>query len=331
MQDLLGRITALDPGASETLKVVSYFDALVSRSVGVESMMRGAAVLSGAPVRFADRGTGIRVDAAGARTDDGGEVSPSWPSRDVGGEATVWLERAGEAHANDEMILERLALAIGIARARRTSGPESAVEIALSGFVAVDERLAAVARIRMTGERMLRVAALAADAVVPPELPSAVMTTPRGLVRAVIMPGEPFGPLMDGADGAVGIGILVSPAELPSSWSSAQIALRLASEQERVVDAAALGAVLIAVEAQVGTPPHPDVVALAALDPRTLSLLDAIAEEPSARAAAARLGRHHSSVQERLAAVVVTLGYDPRTPLGRLRYGFARMLLTLSS
>ena len=50
MQDLLGRLTALDPDASETLKVVTYFDALVARSVGVESMVRGAAVLSGATV-----------------------------------------------------------------------------------------------------------------------------------------------------------------------------------------------------------------------------------------------------------------------------------------
>ena len=40
MQDLLGRLTALDPDASETLKVVSYFDTLIARAVGVESMLR---------------------------------------------------------------------------------------------------------------------------------------------------------------------------------------------------------------------------------------------------------------------------------------------------
>jgi len=65
MQDLLGRLTALDPDASETLKVVSYFDALVARSVGVESMLRGAALLSGATVGHRDGRHTMRVQADG--------------------------------------------------------------------------------------------------------------------------------------------------------------------------------------------------------------------------------------------------------------------------
>ena len=47
------------------------------------------------------------------------------------------------------------------------------------------------------------------------------------------------------------------------------------------------------------------------------------------RRAAVRLGRHHSSVQEQLAAIVEVLGYDPRTPLGQARFVAARMLLRL--
>jgi hypothetical protein len=322
MQDLLGRITALDPDASETLKVVSYFDALVSRSVGVESKLRGAAVLSGAPVRFDDRGARLRVDAAGVRTTQDGEPHPSWPSRDVGGEATVWLERDGGVHVNDEMILERLTLALGIARARRSAGPESAVEIALSGFVGVEERLAAIARLRLPVDGMLRVVASGADGPAPAH-PSAVMTTPRGLVRAsIVQPDADASP-------AGGIGIRLPAGELPESWASALIALRLTTATEPMVDAADLGTLLTAVEAYADAPLHPDVIALAAMEERNLAVLDAIAEEPSLRAAALRLGRHHSSIQERVAALSSTLGYDPRTPRGRLRYGMARILLAL--
>ncbi|MGI0520355.1 helix-turn-helix domain-containing protein, partial [Microbacterium maritypicum] len=66
-------------------------------------------------------------------------------------------------------------------------------------------------------------------------------------------------------------------------------------------------------------------------DHRSREILDAVTEQQSVRAAAARLGRHHSSVQERLTALVETLGYDPRTSRGHARYVLARMLLTLGS
>lgn len=325
MQDLLGRLTALDPDASETLKVVSYFDALVSRSVGVESMLRGAAVLSGTTVRLVERGAVMRVGADGVRRAPDAAADDAWPTRDAGTEAIVSIERAGDPHANDAMILERLALAVAIARARRTVGPESAVEIALSGFVTIDERLAAVARLRLPPDGMLRVVASEPDDDTLAG-PTAVMTTRIGLVRATIVDHAVVPP----ASGLWGIGVPVGVGELPSSWSSALIARRLAHAGQQVIDAADLGVLLAVAEAHAGRPPHRDVVALAALDERQLELLDAIAHESSTRAAAQRLGRHHSSVQERLTTLIDTLGYDPRATDGRLRYGTARMLLALA-
>ena len=118
MQDLLGRLTALDPDASETLKVVSYFDTLIARAVGVESMLRGAAVLSGATVGQRDARQIIRVRADGVRIDP---IDPGdrWMLRESGPEAVAWIEREGDPHTNDAMILERLTLALGILRARR--------------------------------------------------------------------------------------------------------------------------------------------------------------------------------------------------------------------
>ncbi|GAA1153969.1 hypothetical protein ABTZ44_15405 [Microbacterium oxydans] len=331
MQDLLGRLTALDPDASETLKVVTYFDALVARSVGVESMLRGAAVLSGATVGQRDGRQIMRVRADGVRIDPV-EPSHSWPVRESGPDAVAWIEREGDAHTNDAMILERLSLALGIIRARRSVGPESAVELAISSYAGAEERAAALPRLRIAADS-LRLVASPPDPAPLPVHPSAVVATRHGLTRATILDAEmqPVDAWPHRVDLRLGLGI-VGPAEgLPASWASALVAVRLTSPEEPVVDAADLGGLLLVAEAAGRGPLHPDAAALAALDERSRELLDAVSEERSVRAAAARLGRHHSSVQERLSVLVDALGYDPRTSRGHARYVVARMLLTLGS
>lgn len=67
MQELLGRLTALDPEASESLKVVSYFDTLVTAGAGLDALLRGAAALSGV-VAGADRRGRISRRAPDGRT-----------------------------------------------------------------------------------------------------------------------------------------------------------------------------------------------------------------------------------------------------------------------
>lgn len=330
MQDLLGRLTALDPDASETLKVVSYFDALVSRSVGVESMLRGAALLSGTTVGQRDGTQIVRVREDGVRIDP---VAPDGdrPMRDSGPDAVVWIEREGEPHTNDAMILERLALALGIIRARRAVGPESAVELAISSYPSDEERAGALSRLRLPAAP-LRIVASPPDPAPLPQHPSAVVATRHGLTRATILPADMIATTAWPDTTALRLGIgLSGPGEhLPRSWSAAMIAARLTSGDEPVVDAVALGAALVVAEAADAGVPHPDVTALARLDERSLELLDAVVDTQSVRAAATRLGRHHSSVQERLTALVETLGYDPRTSRGHARYALARMLLTLA-
>lgn len=331
MQDLLGRITALDPDASETLKVVSYFDALVARSVGVESMVRGAAVLSGATVGQRDGRQIVRVRGDGVRIDPVAP-SPAWPFRESGPDAIAWIEREDDAHTNDAMILERLTLALGIIRARRSVGPESAVELAISSYAGADERAAALPRLRIAATS-LRLVASPPDPAPFPQHPSAVVATRHGLTRATILDAE-----TDAAQAwdepvglRLGIGIAGSGDRLPRSWSSALVAVRLTSPAEPIVDAADLGAMLLVADGADQGPLHPDAAALGALDGRSRELLDAVVEEQSVRAAAQRLGRHHSSVQERLTVLVENLGYDPRTSRGHARYVLARMLLTLGS
>lgn len=329
MQDLLGRLTALDPDASETLKVVAYFDALVARSVGMESMLRGAAVLSGATVGGRDGSQIVRVRADGVRIDPG--PSGGWPQRESGPDAVVWIERDGEPHSNDAMILERLALALGIIRARRSVGPESAVELVISGYAGRDERAAALPRLRLA-PGPLRVVASPPDPAPLPQHPSTVVATRHGLTRATLVDAreDPAAAWPEDAGLRIGAGTAVSAERLPESWAAALVAVRLTTSGQPLVAADDLGALLLVAHSAETDPPHPDAVALGALDPRSRELLDAVVDEQSVRAAAQRLGRHHSSVQERLTALVETLGYDPRTSLGRARYVVARMLRRLA-
>lgn len=331
MQDLLGRLTALDPDASETLKVVTYFDALVARSVGVESMLRGAAVLSGATVGQRDGRLIMRVRADGLRIAPE-EPSHGWPVRESGPGAIAWIEREGAAHTNDAMILERLSLALGIIRARRSVGPESAVELAISSYAGADERAAALPRLRIAADA-LRLVASPPDPAPLPQHPSAVVATRHGLTRATILDAETRAEdAWPDAEGLrLGLGIPGPGERLPASWSSALVAARLTSPAEPVVDAADLGALLLVAESAESGPLHPDAVVLGRLDDRSRELLDAVTAEQSVRAAAQRLGRHHSSVQEKLTALVEVLGYDPRTSRGHARYVVARMLLMLGS
>ena len=325
MQDLLGRLTALDPDASETLKVVSYFDALVARSVGVESMLRGAAVLSGAPVGHREGAHAVRVRADGVRVDPV-EPDPAWMSRDSGPDAVVWIERDGAPHTNDAMILERLSLALGIIHARRSVGAESAVELAISAYASPDERARATARLRLDG--VLRVLASPPDPAPAARHPSAIVATRHGLTRATIVDAGTGADAWAAPAPRVGIGTV--GGDLADSWASALVAVRLTSPDEPVVDAADLGAFVLIADAASSEPLHPDAAVLADLDARSLALLDAVVAASSVRAAAARLGRHHSSIQERVTALTEQLGYDPRSARGHTRFALARMLLRLS-
>lgn len=330
MQDLLGRLTALDPDASETLKVVSYFDTLVARGVGVESMLRGAAVLSGATVGQRDTREIVRVRADGVRVEP---VDPGdrWMLRESGTDSVAWIEREGEPHTNDAMILERLTIALGILRARRAGDAESAVELAISSFAGEGERASALSRLRLTPEPM-RVIASPPDPAPSPRHPSAVVATRHGLTRATIVPAEITAEEVWTApsDLRVGLGTAGQGEHLPNSWAEALIAVRLTTAAEPVIVAEDLGAFLLIAGAADSGELHPDAASLGRVDARSRELLDAVVDEQSVRAAAVRLGRHHSSVQDRLTALIEQLGYDPRTPRGQMRFVTARMLLQLA-
>ncbi|MER3388028.1 MAG: helix-turn-helix domain-containing protein [Microcella pacifica] len=325
MQELVGRLSALDPEATETLKVIAYFDALVQGHATVEVLLRGSAILAGCAAGYRLDNHQLRIDADGRRAPSGTDDS-TWPSRPLGdgGDASgrVWLERTASPHANDDMILERLAIALAISIDRRSSsaGFARALATVVDATAAHDRRLEAAGKLALRPHGRYR--AVAAPRVAQLTLPNALVSTPFGFMRCAILDDETVL-----AAASAGIGISAEPDGLARSWTSALVALRLASDREPVVHADELGGLIQLAEAADADPAlPPDVVTLAGVldaHDRTLSLLEGFVALESARAVAAEQGLHHSTVQARLSDVAQRLGYDIRSPRGRVRLSLA--------
>lgn len=316
MHELVGKLTALDPAASESLKVVAYYDALVVAGVGLDGLLRATAALSGTVAGAEQRGRTRRFDPAGKRLDDA-SVGVRGPERVYPG-FRVWLEREGAPHANDELVLERLSLAVELLDNRGT--PQSGLDIALDASRPVEDRVKALARLRVDAGAHIRIVATpVADPA--PGAPSTVVATRYGLMRATLDRSGNVAPT-----GRGGLGAWVEPEHAPDSWEGAVIAYRIGDKETPVVDADILGAMVLLARAHDPEHPHDDVVRLGHLDPFETSIIRTLVEADSIRSAAIRLGMHHSSVQARHEALTRELGYDPRTPVGRMRYTAALML-----
>ncbi|MFC8800125.1 hypothetical protein ACFT2C_20520 [Promicromonospora sp. NPDC057138] len=327
MQELVGRLTALDAEASETLKVVAYFDVLVAGGVGLQALLRGAAVLSGAVAGASDGRRTYRIGPDGDRLPDdaardGAAPRQQWPTRPISN-GRVWLEREGTPHANDEMVIERLALAVDLVGAHGPGRSGSALEIVIDPARDVEERRVALSRLRLDPARETRIAALPLSHD-PKAALSTVVATSYGLVRAVVLGRDATVP------GPAGVGVARRGGELPEAFQTALLALRLLPDGDAVVDAAELGVVLTAVSAlEPVAAQQPDVAALARLDLRARVVLDELAAAESVRAAATALGMHHSTLQARHDTLTNELGYDPRSLDGRARFRLASLLLRL--
>ncbi len=147
------------------------------------------------------------------------------------------------------------------------------------------------------------------------------MPTRFGTLRATLDVGERPDPA-----GPAGLGQWVRADRAPESWEGAVIALRLTTPLTPVVDATALGAMIVLARAYDPALPHPDVEALAHLDRRSAEILRVLVEADSIRAAAAELAMHHSTLQAKHESLRRLIGYDPRTTAGRMRYVAAEML-----
>jgi len=263
MQELVGRLTALDAEATETLKVISYFDALIDGRASVDVLLRGAAVLSGCAAGFCAEGRTHRVASSGIRSPglpgapdpDGG-----WPSHRFGDDGVAWIEREGPTHANDDMILERLAIALAIAvdRTSHSAASRRAIETLIDPDASEEARIGAAKRLHLDVTGSYRV--IASPASVGRKQPSVVIGTPAGAVRVSL------GTRADAEDlERAGVGVAAQADALHSSWASALVAVRLTSARSPVLEADDLGGLLLLAAAADSIPPAPDALAVGAL------------------------------------------------------------------
>ena len=350
MQGLVWRLKALDPEASESLKVIAYFDALVDGHASAQVLLSGAAVLSGCTAGYAVDGKSLRVDASGTRTGpgtsdgsglDSAQGPERWPGHDFGAGGRVWIERSGTAFANDEMILERVAIALGISfdRTSPVAASRRAIEVLIDAMAPLDRRMDAAAMLRLDRDTAYRVVAVPASAELR-ATPSTVIYTVVGPVRAFVprLPATPQlgdAQLPAGAGARSGVGLAMEPGMLHRSWASALLALRLTSERQPRQLADDLGGLLVLAEAADSSAYQtPDLTALTRLvtqHPKALRLLESLASANSLRAVADEVGLHHSSVQARAADYSTELGFDLRTAPGRVRLSLALTLHKLAT
>ena len=340
MEELAGRFAALDPEAAEALKVIGYFDSLVAGHVGLESLVRGAAVLTGITAGMADpdRRLAVRVMPDGRSVAAEGDADPSWLTMAVaeGESARAWLETT-TYRALDTLVLERLVAGVRVVldrtRGRVVRDDAAALEVLVDPTTSLDHRARTARRLGWSAEAVVRAVALEA-----PGDPGRGSTT-HGIAmrlepadRAHLTAAGPTRPA-----GRVGVGSAVPVLEAGRSWREALVALRFAADGtgddpgDTTITYAALGGLALLADA-VGraTPVHPDVSdleRLARTHPWALTTLDLVASSASLRAASTGGHVHHSTMQARVAQLEHDLGWggaltDPATRL-RLQVALA--------
>ncbi len=226
MQELLGRMSALDPQASQALRVIACFDELCIGGVNTRGLLAAAAALSGCVAGFRSE-----APARTLRITPQGEAEPGEPalmtSADASSGLTVWLEREGEPAVNDAIILERLALSVRIRHGRgpRDVDARRTLGLLLDPAVAMEERRVAAATLGLTPSGKYRIAAAPLFAIWTehPSAPEDVVPTRYGPMHAMVLP-----PATDTLRaGPCGIGVATGVDALHHSFRTALVALRL--------------------------------------------------------------------------------------------------------
>jgi hypothetical protein len=337
MEALVERLSNLDAQVEGAIRVVMFYDTLISRRVDLPVLARASAGLAEcvAGVRLHGTGRAIRVSPDGRET----SAPPSPASttvpitldeEEIG---TVWLERPGHAGRLDQLLLERLALATAAVverygPAHTTMADPALVELVISSGSDEAARARALRLLGFAAGLPVRVAAVRSQlpldriaALVCPARP--VKAAPLGDVGVILAT------TLDPARFPDGVRAGVSAADGPDrSWWEARTALRFATSRRPVVHFDELGA--LALLAQV--PPEAardnvDVAALARVagTPEDVETLDVYCATGSLRRAADLLHLHHSSVARRLDQIGKALGIELGEPTGLLR---ARLALT---
>lgn len=324
MQELLARLKTLDPSASLALRVVACFDELVRGRVNMHGLLGAAASLSGCVAGCADQESArkMRVSPSGQLLKDGGTTT--WDGSLETDGLTVWLERAGPAHANDAIILERLALALTMRTGRRMEESLPRLGDLFDSAIDVKERRATAARLGLAPNLRYRVAALPLFATWSqhPELLEDVVSTSFGPLHVCVLRAEAT---RIGAS-PCGIGVAMGVDNLHRSFATALVSLRLCQAPEVPLVVADDYGGLVEILAQCSfDQPLLDVEELEYVmqHPWAERTLDALLRSASVRDASRLADVHHSTMQARLDTIRDLLTFDPTDGIGRTRIGLA--------
>ncbi|MFE5676357.1 PucR family transcriptional regulator [Streptomyces erythrochromogenes] len=341
MEALAARLSQLDAHAEGAIRVVAFYDTLMRRRVDLPALARSSAGLAGCVAGVRLHGTGRVVRASPDGADAPAPAAPASASttapvtldeEEIG---TVWLERPGPPNPLDEVLLDRLAIAVAAVverygPARTTMADPALVELVVSSDCDEAGRARALRLLGFAADLPVRVAAVrselplgrVAGLLCPGRPVKAAPLAGVGVVLATAIPLDRF-PDRLAADVRVGIGASDDPAR---SWREARTALRFTSARQPVVRHDDLGALALLAEIpEDAARANGDVAAIArmARNPEDLETLDAFCATGSLRRAADRLHLHHSSVARRLEQITKTLGIELTQPAGLLRAGLA--------
>ncbi|MEV6872484.1 helix-turn-helix domain-containing protein [Amycolatopsis sp. NPDC051128] len=300
MKGLLLRLSGLDADAENAVRVIGFFDRLITGRAGPDALVRSTAELAGCPVGVHAPGQGLSL-----RAEPGADVTTPGPA--PGGSATrlleggvvVWVARAGAPIPLDDMLLERFAITAAILLGnsgvpRPELGDPALVELVLSADIGTAERSRALHLLGFGPTTRLRVlAGTGVDAL-------GGRSARLGSVRAVLVTGEgaglelpaggragrglelpaggragrgpelpPDGRAGRGLDlpagGRAGLGPELPAIDVARSWAAARTALRFTSAAEPVVWWERLGS-LAALDGKLGPADLAELADVRALD-----------------------------------------------------------------
>ncbi|MEW2034776.1 helix-turn-helix domain-containing protein [Streptomyces roseifaciens] len=362
MEALVVRLSQLDAEAGDAIRVVMFYDTLMRRRVDLPALARASAGLAEcvAGIRLFGTGRVIRIGPDGreapvpdphgpaGRTPSGHKFTEHGPAghRPSGHGPTtvpvrldeeeigaVWLERPGPPGPFDDLLLDRLAIAVAAVIERHgpastTMADPALVELVISPGSDEAARARAMRLMGFSAGLPVRVAAVRSEIPLDQVGGSVCASRP---VKAAEVAG--VGVILAAAIAAdrlpagvrAGIGTAGCPAR---SWRQARTALRFTSPREPVVHYDGLGALALLAEIPRDlSRDNADVAAIARMagSPDDLETLDAYCTTGSLRRAAELLHLHHSSVARRLDHIGTTLGIGLTEPAGLVR---ARLALT---
>jgi PucR C-terminal helix-turn-helix domain len=328
---LLARLSQLDSEAEGALRVVMFYDTLMRRRVDLPALARASAGLAEcvAGIRLHGTGRAIRMSP------DGMEASaPAQPAsatapimldeEEIG---AVWLERSDRLFSLDQLLLDRLAIAVTAVvekygPAQTTRADPALVELVISSDTDDAARERALRLLGFAPGLSVRVVAVRSR--VPLDQVARLVCPARAVKAASVGDvGVILASSVDAARLPAGVRAGIGAAQSPDlCWREARTALRFATARQPVVNFDGLGA--LALLAQV---PHDavrdnaDVTAIGRLagNPENLDVLDVYCATGSVRRAGDLLGLHHSSVARRLEQLSQALDIELAEPTGLTR------------